>query len=327
MKNMTKETLISANPKSQNQNNRRPRFKRAADVEVQITERDRDILKLVADYRFLHNEHLQLLTNTSLKPLQRRLYKLYHNHYLDRPKVQLYTWERGNGTKKIVYALGNKGADVLAGDGIPRGRIDWAKKNADIKHAFLEHTLGISDFRAAMTAAALQQGFTTSKWIKGNDAGVSISWKDEDYSEVRIPLVPDGFFTLENSDYKMHFFLEYDTGSMPVARRDYQQTSIKRKIEAYFNLWREDKLYRKNKTPQPSILSKAFGVSSFRVLFVTTTIERIENMLMLCRSLPTAQELFCFTTKNAFNLSNSKRLLEPIWVTPKKVELQSLLED
>ena len=94
------------------QQDRKPRFKRAKIRPFQVQERDLDIIKVVYKHRFLSSEHITALIDGSGQGILRRLQLLYHAGYLDRPKEQVSHWVY---SRRIVYGLGNKGADLLAG--------------------------------------------------------------------------------------------------------------------------------------------------------------------------------------------------------------------
>ena len=76
---------------------------------------------------------------------------------------------------------------------------------------------------------------------------------------------------------------------MPVARRDLRQSSIMRKLQAYQTMW-------KSKTH-----SVHFNWRNFRVLFVTTSQERVENMIACAnaQALTKQSPLFLFAHKEA----------------------------
>ena len=130
----------------------RPRFRRAAAAErpaFRLTERDRELLKIIYDYRFITAPMLQdLVTPVDLTDKQqqalhklnaekkakattpghrtkreilRRLHLLYHNGYVQRRKLS--DWD------PIVYSLGNLGADELVTQyGFDRREIEWTTK-------------------------------------------------------------------------------------------------------------------------------------------------------------------------------------------------------
>ena len=51
------------------------------------------------------------------------------------------------GNHPFVYALGNKGAALLARElDVPLTTVDWTSKNREVKGLFLEHTLMVARF-------------------------------------------------------------------------------------------------------------------------------------------------------------------------------------
>lgn len=89
---------------------RLPRFHPTFDkIRLELTERDREMLRLVQRHRFLRPSHLVAMLNGSRQTLLRRLQRLYHSGYLDRPRAQLDYFSRG-GSRTIVHGLRRKGA-------------------------------------------------------------------------------------------------------------------------------------------------------------------------------------------------------------------------
>src|ERR1035437_468981 len=125
---------------------RLPRFKRATTVApTQLTERDRQIIRLVHRDRFLRSHQIIALLGGSPQHLLRRLKLLYHHGYLERPRAQLQYYERG-GSRSIAYGLGNKGGALLKQElGITVDRISWSEKNHVIGRVYLEHALMVAD--------------------------------------------------------------------------------------------------------------------------------------------------------------------------------------
>src|SRR5712675_2415505 len=90
-----------------------PRFKRSPTVApFQLTQRDREIIRLLYRHRFLRSSQIVAFMGGSSQQLLRRLKLLYHHGYLERPRAQLQYYERG-GSKSIAYGLGNKGGVLL----------------------------------------------------------------------------------------------------------------------------------------------------------------------------------------------------------------------
>ena len=106
---------------------------------------------------------------------------------------------------------------------------------------------------------------------------------------IDIGIEPDYAFALYLPKVKRraYFLVEIDQGTMPVTRRDLRQSSILRELLAYQAMW---KLKRH---------SQHFGWRNFRVLFVTTSKERTENMIACANNhtLTKGSPLFLFTDK------------------------------
>src|SRR5438046_1476473 len=125
---------------------RLPRFKRASKVApMQLTERDREIIRLVHRHRFLRSSHIVALVAGSSQQLLRRLRLLYHHGYLERPRCQIDYFQKG-GSHHMVYGLGNKGGRFLQdGFDVALREPRWSEKNRSIGRIFLEHALLVSD--------------------------------------------------------------------------------------------------------------------------------------------------------------------------------------
>src|SRR5579863_1722842 len=134
---------------------RRPRFSRAdAPPAFQITDRDAEIIRQVARHRFLRSTHISQLLGASHKKILERLSPLYHAGYLDRPRAQIEYHVRGGGSAPLIYALGNRGAQLLfARDGFGNPEIDWGHKNRETGREFILHTLAVADVRVSLAVA------------------------------------------------------------------------------------------------------------------------------------------------------------------------------
>ena len=118
-------------------------------------------------------------------------------------------------------------------------------------------------------------------------------------------VVADGAFALSFSDETAaHFLVEIDRGTMPVMRKGSTRTSIKRKFEIYLEAWRA------------GVFEQQFGVRQMRVLFITTSKERIETMLEAQKALTDGKGtgLFLFVDRPTLEASSS---LQAGWVSGK----------
>ena len=136
-----------------------PRFKRASTIAaMRLTERDRRIIRLVQQFRFIRSSHVHSLISGSQQQLLRRLKRLYHHGFLERPRAQIDYYHQG-GSRRMVYALRSTGAACLRRDLDPGwGQIRWGEKNRAAGRVFLEHALLVSDVMVAIELACRRTG-------------------------------------------------------------------------------------------------------------------------------------------------------------------------
>ena len=296
---------------------RTPKFKRKPEQlgAVRLQERDIAIIGLVHDYRFLNSDQIKLLTDGSARGISRRLQKLFHHGFLDRPPSQVAVALAG--TPKMVYALADRGADLLAEkSAMDRGKIKWREKNRDVKDRHIQHTLMISNFRVC-----LERALDT---VPGTHL---LFWRNENRNELKdrayirhsqgrsreIPILPDGFFGIKDTKPKPHiyFFLEADQSTMTNGR-------FLNKMRAYWN-WG---MHQKGHT-------KKFGIPGFRVLTITKTEQRKENLRSVTKNADDSQTgsfMFWFTSEQKYGIQKPETILGSIWQTPQDDKWHSILE-
>ena len=260
---------------------RKRRFVRETPDAFQVTERDIFIVRLVAQHRFLRSTHLSELCHAPHKKVCDRLTSLFHAGYLDRPRAQFDHYREGGGSSRMVYALGNRGAQLLIErDGVEVADVDWTRKNDLAGRQFIRHTLAIADVRVALQRAIRERpGFrllepkqlleTAPAETQRRDR--PWSWRTKVHhndTTIELGVAPDYPFAILYPDGRFRAFLvECDRGTMPVDRANLMQTSLKRKFLAYTAAKRAD-LHRRD-----------FGWKAFRVLIVTTNAQRANNVL------------------------------------------------
>jgi hypothetical protein len=273
---------------------RLPRFKRIIPTaQIKLTERDRQIIQLVHQHRFLRSHQIIALLGGSQQTLLRRLQLLYHYGYLERPRAQIQYYERG-GSRTIAYGLGNKGGALLKHEhGIAVDSVSWSEKNHIIGRVYLEHALLVSDVMVAVELACRKQGGV--KLLYENEFALPVKrqpfgWQVTIQKGLKLGVIPDRVFALEFLDatgqrQRVHFFLEADRGTMPVTRRTLAQTSFTRKLLAYEATWTQ------------KIHQRQLGVQRFRVLTVTTSAMRVKSLMEACSQLKRGHGLFLFADK------------------------------
>ena len=275
-----------------------------------LQERDRELVRVVSQHRVISSDDLQLLVAGSNQTILRRLQKLFHNGYLDRPRSQ-----RQRGNAPMVYALGQKGAELVASDAGAKAAGDWSEKNRLIGPTYLEHALMVSRFQTALRFSLRERGNASlDRWCSDGairDAVVV----EHDASTERIPIAPDAFFTLRllnepEGRNRVHVFLEADRGTMTTKR-------YFTKIRGYWQYWRSGR-------------QEQLGIKNFLVLTVTATPERAASLWTVTGELDAPKHrglrMFLFGSEQSYTLAEPLRILDAIWATAGDQARHSLLE-
>lgn len=251
---------------------RKPRFRRCENSpSLAITGRDVLILSLVNRYRLLASDHLCRLIGGSKQNLVRRLGRLYHAGYLDRPRAQLFLNDRSS--RGIAYVLAHAGRKILqekgSGTSSTPPRFDSVTSSLSIAHS-----LRVADVVSCFESAALRRGWRFlphHDWLGPEHARLSqarwrVRLKDQG-RRIDTWLIPDAMFAIAvGADRPSYFLVEYDRGTMPVHRHALSQSSFHRKVLAYIATRRSGALW------------KQFGVPAFRVLVITESKARMSNL-------------------------------------------------
>jgi hypothetical protein len=288
---------------------RLPRFTRAKELPaLRLTIRDCEIVRRVSTHRFLRSTQIHALIGGSRQQLLRRLQRLYHHGFLDRPRAQIDYYRQGS--QAMVYGVGNQGVKLLEEQfSIPRRKVDWTAKNRNTNRYFLEHTLAVADVMIAFELACRRHG----QMELVNHVEHILQWSVEVRQRgipFTIGVVPDRVFGLKHKDEPEStawFFLEVDRATMPVERHSLKQTSFARKLIAYHATWQQK-------------LLQAFP--RFRVLTVTTSAERVKHLVQACARLENGHGLFLFTDKTS--LTTHGDVLTLPWQTGRPGKTESL---
>ena len=275
----------------------------------------------------MSTEHFRLLFGS--ERVYRDLNGLHHNAYAERIEAQIplaavYRYQK-LGSLPRIYALDNLGADELERwYRIPRGRIDWSAKNHALKPWRVPHRLLIT---SAMVPFDLLVRRGEIRLIEPSPLQKftpepARSWRtpfrleatiERDEGRVSVLVITDNTFMI---DLLAHpemepqlFFLEADNATEPDARFDSfesDQTDFARKFIGYDAYAREGKMLEQ------------FGVESFRVLTVTTSLERIENLIATAESaIGRGLGRFLFTDKGTLSRYSSNVLQLP-WLNGRR---------
>lgn len=289
---------------------RRPRFRRqTGQFNIRLNERDLAILKLVYEYRFLSSAHIRVLVAGSDQKITKRLQKLFHEGYLDRPREQgAHAFGK---TNYFVYGLGRAGALALAeAYDIDFSKIEWTAKNREAKQRYIWHSLMIANFRTALSLALRNNtGAELLFWQQGSELKDDFVLSERGKSR-RFVVFPDAFFGLKDKRGKMYFFLEADRSTM-------QGERYLRKLKGYWSYWQERKHVEK------------YGINRFRVLTTTISEKRSQNLRVIARRADDQEKgslMFWFTCEKNYGISGASEILGPIWQTPVDNKKHHLLE-
>jgi hypothetical protein len=284
-----------------------------------ITDRDIDILRVIARFRFMTSEQVaRYLTmgdpTTSHQHVLRRLQLLFYHSHLDRPghqHLQLSTFSH------LVYGLGRKGAHAIA-DAAPHinPHLEWATKNARASTPHILHTLETTEAMLHLERACRNRGdirlldhhdlipyfpAATRELPDPFRLRVTVQYEGR---PVPLNAIPDRLLSLVLPDNRRYnFCIEIDRATMSVAaRRLSGKSSFGRKVRAYFAAWQEDR-HREQ-----------WAFQGFRVLTVTPSESRIKGMLTVQRKITKnrAAAMFLYTTPERLALHGA---FAPIWIS------------
>lgn len=267
----------------------------------QLTGNDIELLKQVYAHRLLQIDHLIALTERPHKRLHRRILKLLERGYLARIILP---------NEKHIYTIGRAAVPALVEQGIaPKEMIDFRMRHHELKELFLRHILLVVEIHATLELATRNSHIKLVAWKEGQELFDSVKLKEQG-KERKLPVRPDGFFTLEDTtrppgQNRVHFFLEAD-------RSTTTHTRFQEKLKAYWQYF------------QTSGHEKKYGIKTFRVVTVTLTEERAANLCKAAEEvLPQqAKKFYLFSSLHHVSLSKPLSILEDIFITPRDHEAQ-----
>jgi len=283
-----------------------------------LTPRDIDVLELVFRYRHVTADHIRALIPGSKQQLGRRLAGLFHHNYLARyAPLDRMRFELNAGSPVMAYGLDTKGwrtlqqqGRVVSEDDEAENRTDdqtWRKAHSRRTARFLEHHLGISNFRCVLELGLRQEGgrgLSLLEWDQGKAIRGEVTLTNKMVYRVN----PDAFFSIQDSAGSVrNFFLEFDSGSE-------EQRRIEGKFKAYW-WWLQASAYRESHADHQRVA----------VLFVTTGPKRMENMMETLARMEKPNSpayggrgWFRFCRDSDYVLANPGSILTPIWRTVTK---------
>lgn len=301
---------------------RQKRFKRNDSAPpIRMTERDVEILRQLARFRFLSSTQIHRLVGGSAQQVLRRLRAGYDHGHIERPRAQVaeFAHFHDDGNRPLAYALATRGARVLANHGYGAiDRLDWTTKNSRATSDFLAHTLETADVMIGFEIAcrdestprlvdhhALLPYLPESTRTDDDPFRLDVSVRHAGH-DVGIAVIPDRLFSLfVDTSSRLNFGLELDRGTMDIRSKQLVgKSSFRRKLLGYWQAYRDQ------------VHTERWGFKAFRVLTVTTSDARIKTMMEVQREIVGAQgsNMFLFTTLERYRVHSP---FDSIWLSGK----------
>ena len=286
---------------------------------MRVTARDIALLQNIARFRLASSAQLARLDGGSAQNVSRALLALFENGYVERPVAQVASRLLQNGSRPAIYGLTRKGARLLGDQGhdVRRSLLDGIDKERGARWRFVEHTVSITEFfvRLEMAARTRRDVRILNRDEILEDARSNIRERQTrieatirlDGVPRRNAVIPDAFFGLRfNDEEESYFMLEIDRGEMPVERyHDLHRTNYAKKMLTYYEASRQQRYFHD------------LGINAVRVATVTTTLERVEQMIEALTHITDGRgsSMFLFTDELTLAASNP---LDVQWMTGKR---------
>jgi hypothetical protein len=191
-----------------------------------LTARDRWLIRLLWEHHVFTTPQITQLAYPSPDRARHRMLDLARLGVIESIRILL---PPGQGSAPLHHILGTNGARVLAAErGVPYAELGYRRERS-LAWAYsprLAHLIGVNSLFTGLVAVARQhQGARLDQW-----------WSEQRCAEVWGAYArPDGYGRWAEADTHVDFFLEYDTGTEPLAK-------VARKLRGYAELAAADKV-------------------------------------------------------------------------------------
>lgn len=284
---------------------------------IRITERDLGLLRNLSGLRLASADQLAALDGGSAQNVSRALLALWEHAYVERAIGQVQSRLLYKGSYPTIYGLTRKGAWLLRKHGYQvRRRLLYEidnQRNAGWR--FIEHRVEITAFMVGLQLAGRSRtdvAVLDRKEILESAPKTSRDRRVRMSAKVRIDGAilnqsadPDELFGLRSieTEEESYFMFELDRGEMPVHRhKSKDQTYYAKKMLIYYEAFKSGEHRRE------------LGIDNFRVATVTTTPERVAQMIQAQREMTNGRgsNMFLFVDEATLAGSNP---LDVLWTT------------
>jgi hypothetical protein len=276
-----------------------------------IDARRLNILEWLREYDKLTTHQIALLDGGSEQKVSRILHDLERVGDILRPYGQRQTFH--DRLEPWMYGLANPGADKLTEKrGIPRGKLDWTKKNRVAKGNY-KHKILLNELRIRLEVEERHHPEISyvEKVALNRELPIPVTtWRVpvmDDGNIYEDGVSPDDVFRLifhkETAPNNFAtFFFEADRATEPHHTETARAVYLYRKMLAYYF------------TYMLGIHIELFGFKEFRVPILTTSAQRVEHLIEWNKGFNNGEgsELFTFTDRAS--LCASPHVLEHQWL-------------
>ena len=270
--------------------NRYSRCRQAQRAAHIITPNDRDILRLLARYRYLRASFIdQLLPDRSSQGLSRSLRRLFDHGYIDKPREQ----HRGYNSLYCpdIYELDEKGQGVLLDEPLPITRLYRQKIDAPLRN--FAHSMMICDCLASIEIGLLGSHYELISWQEiiartshkkpmKLPCHLNYTFPDGRKETNKTFLIPDGLFGIRHPDNKVSFFALECEHYNPIEPSNLKRASFLKKVLGYRDIQRS------------GVYKTQLAIPNLRVLVVAPTQTRMAHMMDLAGDITRQSNLFLF---------------------------------
>lgn len=241
-----------------------------------VTQKEAELLRLLADYRILLSDQIAILTGTGVRSAQKKISKLHHQGMITisaRPLIGI------QGRPEHLYSIGQKGIAFLKKEGLI-GHFHPGKESGQKTTENIEHDILTNWFRIYLAQIDKHFPDLETEFISQNslllpirNSGLPLISETILVKGCEVQFIPDGVFSIisKKQNKRLLFFLETDMSSEAITSTNPQVSTIAQKMINYQTYFLKNgyKRYEKKWNCQ---------LNGFRCLFLTDTSDRAHTI-------------------------------------------------
>jgi hypothetical protein len=269
-----------------------------------LAKHETELLRKLADFRMLTFTQIVVLSGKSERSARRWKDHLVRDGFVEALPVSV---SQGPGRPEGVFGVGQEGLAVLRSEDVLPKATEFYQVGGQALIRQYGHQILLNWCRIHLVYLTRIVGRLKFSFLSSNspfnldrDSGgpvirdcVPVSEGDE--PDEKCHFVPDGVFILTDSveAKSLLFFLEVDLGSEPLDSSESGRAAIVRKIQTYQSYF-ESKRYKRYEDAWQAKLN------GFRVLFVTSTSNRMASLCRVVQSAPPSDFIWATCQESLF---------------------------